>query len=705
MPEMLRPKLLSWGSDVEDGTLDQAARAANMPFIVNHVALMPDAHIGMGATIGSVLPTQGAIIPAAVGVDIGCVDKETEFLSPSGWKKISEWDDDLVAQYSLTDDMTSFVKPVYVKRPSDGFYRIKTKYGVDQMVSKDHRMLIFSPHNRDRHWLPETIRASEFVNGHNGHTHGTKSRFLTVGGSIQHDSSIGLSNADIRVAIMVNADGHQTQTRRGAVVVKLRKERKIDRCRKLLNDANLRYTENIQGNGDVAFRFVPFMEKDDWAELWRCSRYQLEVIFDEVLHWDGNHDGSVFYTRNEKAADFMQYVFFANGYRAVKRSDRRGLAIDYRVYAHSNTLVGIESSPNRNDIRFAESEDGYEYCFQVPTTYWVMRRNGQIAITGNCGMIAVETTLTASDLPDDLTALHNAISLSIPAGVGKGHHDTSRAGALIAENDNVQKLGLADRAAAQMGTLGSGNHFVEVCLDGDDHVWVVLHSGSRGVGNKLAMRHIKIAKGLMKQYFIDLDDPDLAYFVEGTREFAEYMRDLHWAQDYALANRETMMDAVLKDLWGVVGERLAGSVLAANDFEKRRINCHHNYTAKEHHYGKDIWVTRKGAIRAREGDYGVIPGSMGTNSYIVKGLGNKSSFNSSAHGAGRRMSRTRARKELSVGDLEQKMAGKAWNNTMASKLLDEHPDSYKDIESVMRDQADLVEVVTELHQVLNYKGA
>ena len=318
-----------------------------------------------------------------------------------------------------------------------------------------------------------------------------------------------------------------------------------------------------------------------------------------------------------------------------------------------------------------------------------------VGVDIGCGMIAVETTLDAADLPDDLTALHHSISRSIPAGVGQGHEKADR---LIAQNSNVEKWGLAERASKQMGTLGSGNHFVEVCLDSTDTVWVVLHSGSRGVGNKLAMRHIKTAKGLMERYFIDLPDADLAYFVEGTPEFSDYMKDLHWAQNYALANREAMMDAVLKDL---------GAVMRADPElyrEQRRINCHHNYTAKEHHRGRDIWVTRKGAIRAREGDLGVIPGSMGTNSYIVRGLGNKASFDSSAHGAGRRMSRTQAKKELTVEDLEKRMEGKAWNSEFGDKLLDEHPDSYKDIDEVMREQADLVEIETELHQILNYKG-
>ena len=321
-----------------------------------------------------------------------------------------------------------------------------------------------------------------------------------------------------------------------------------------------------------------------------------------------------------------------------------------------------------------------------------------VGVDIGCGMIAVETELDADDLPDDLGPLLSRIEQAVPAGVGQGHEDVNAFGhTSITANESVTKYGLVEKAVLQMGTLGSGNHFVEVCLDPANKVWVVLHSGSRGVGNKLAMRHIKTAKGIMKKYFIDIPDLDLAYFVEGTKEFGEYMRDLHWAQDYALANRETMMNAVLREL---------GKAIRWNREVKelRRINCHHNYTAKEHHYGKDIWVTRKGAIRAREGDYGVIPGSMGTSSFIVKGLGNKGSFNSSAHGAGRKMSRNQARKEFTDHDLINAMAGKEWMGGKAEALVDEIPGAYKDINDVMRDQADLVEIETELTQILNYKG-
>lgn len=326
----------------------------------------------------------------------------------------------------------------------------------------------------------------------------------------------------------------------------------------------------------------------------------------------------------------------------------------------------------------------------IPTEGAIMP--AAVGVDIGCGMIAVQTNLLPDDLPDDLGDLLGKVEQSIPAGVGQGHH---RATVRINPNETVKGRGLTQKAARQMGSLGSGNHFVEVCIGGDGFVWCVLHSGSRGVGNKLARIHIDKAKGLMKQRFIHLEDPDLAYLVQGEPEFKAYIDDLMWAQDYALQNRETMMDALLADLGSVVAKPLA---------ERWRINCHHNYTEMEHHHGRNMWITRKGAIRAREGDYGVIPGSMGTNSFIVKGLGNPASFQSSAHGAGRRMSRRKAKEMFDVDALTAEMQGKTWLAAKAQSLLDEAPGAYKDINHVMRQQADLVEIVVELDQVLNYKG-
>ena len=331
-----------------------------------------------------------------------------------------------------------------------------------------------------------------------------------------------------------------------------------------------------------------------------------------------------------------------------------------------------------------------------------------VGVDIGCGMIACDTTLTASDLPDSLDALMPLIEDRIPAGLGRGRIVDGYRDRLIDMGEKLlssasytfmdQKLRATARA--QMGSLGSGNHFVEVCLDEQDHVWIVLHSGSRAIGNKLAQHHIAIAKGLMKEYFVSLEDPDLAYFAEGTPQFDAYVADMLWSQDYALANREAMMDEALKSLFEIVGrsQPWPRSVM-------ERINCHHNFTQKEHHHGKDVWLTRKGAISARRDQRGVIPGSMGTASYIVKGLGSEASYQSCSHGAGRRMSRSRARKELTLESLDIAMAGKTWNHDKAGALLDEHPDSYKDIDQVMEDQKDLVEIVHTLHQVFNYKGA
>lgn len=327
-----------------------------------------------------------------------------------------------------------------------------------------------------------------------------------------------------------------------------------------------------------------------------------------------------------------------------------------------------------------------------------------VGVDIGCGMIASRTSLTVSQLPDNLDKLMPLIEERIPAGVGKGHSGRSHLsldpylGPLLTTNTSGTSLTREQRqtASSQFGTLGSGNHFVEVCLDEEDNVWIVLHSGSRGIGNQLATWHINEAKGAMKKLFIKLEDPDLAYFVEKTPEFQSYIADLIWAQDYAMGNREAMMNQALISLMETVNFR--------GKPELERINCHHNYTAQENHNGQNMWITRKGAIRARIGDLGIIPGSMGTNTYIVEGLGNPSSYNSCSHGAGRRMSRSAAKRDLDLDVFKKQMDGKAWNSDRATSLLDEAPNSYKDVKQVMEDQKDLVKIVHTLSQIFNYKG-
>jgi tRNA-splicing ligase RtcB len=324
-----------------------------------------------------------------------------------------------------------------------------------------------------------------------------------------------------------------------------------------------------------------------------------------------------------------------------------------------------------------------------------------VGVDIGCGMIAVKTDLEANGLPDTLQPLMSEFGRSIPAGVGRSH------GSAVAGVDAWLRMhptpsGVADLKGGhklkqtvrdQLGTLGAGNHFLEVCLDERDHVWVVLHSGSRGIGNRLAMHHMRKAKDLARGV-LQLEDPDLAYFTQNTPEFDAYIADMLWAQEYALQNREIMMDAALNHLFRFVG----------HGGESRRINCHHNFSARETHGGRSVWITRKGAIRARKGDLGVIPGSMGTATYIVSGLGNEASYSSCAHGAGRLMGRREAKRRLTTESLKEWMKGKAWNSDTPDALLDEHPEAYKPIDQVMEDQKDLVEIQHILHQILNFKG-
>jgi tRNA-splicing ligase RtcB len=325
-----------------------------------------------------------------------------------------------------------------------------------------------------------------------------------------------------------------------------------------------------------------------------------------------------------------------------------------------------------------------------------------VGVDIGCGMIAVRTPFALSDLPDDRRALRTAIEHAVPLSAGVANRAITRRHTQVRVDElraDAEQAGFdpSDRAARwelQLGTLGSGNHFIEVSLDEDDQVWLFLHSGSRGVGNKIAQRHIAVAQRLCAQWWIELPDRDLAYLVEGTPEFDAYVRELRWAQKYALLNRAEMMDRVVACLAGWMGvddvERLA------------EINCHHNYTTKERHFGKDVWLSRKGAIDASRGTMGLIPGSMGTRSYVVEGKGNAVALNSSPHGAGREYSRAKARKAFTQDDLRAAMGDIEYRDTAA--FVDEIPAAYKDIDVIMQDAADLVEVRHTLRQIVNVKG-
>ncbi len=319
-----------------------------------------------------------------------------------------------------------------------------------------------------------------------------------------------------------------------------------------------------------------------------------------------------------------------------------------------------------------------------------------------CGMCAVKLPFKIDMLGDSLHKLRSSIERSVPVGFNSNKEVSDRvaltlASMLFPKNENINSLPIK-KYALQLGTLGGGNHFIEICQDMEGHAWVMLHSGSRNIGKTLAEQHIDKAKGLMKQYFINLPDPDLAYLAQNTPEFDAYIADLHWAQNYAKENRNEMMLRVLKD----VSHYVYGEDKGAEFMTTLRVDCHHNYTQMENHFGKNVWITRKGAVSARDGELGIIPGSMGAQSFIVRGKGNLESFCSCSHGAGRKMSRSKARALFTVDDLMQQTQGVECRKD--SDVIDEIPGAYKSIQEVMANQADLVDIVYELKQLLCVKG-
>lgn len=385
--------------------------------------------------------------------------------------------------------------------------------------------------------------------------------------------------------------------------------------------------------------------------------------------------------------------------------------------------VPVEDSAREQLQNVARMPFVHKWVAAMPDVHWGMGATigsviptskaiipAAVGVDLGCGMMAVRTSLTASDLPDSLGAVRSAIEAAVPHGRSADGRRRDRgawgdppaavasvwSGALADEFARIvakhPKVGQSNHVV-HLGTLGTGNHFIEVCLDEAQRVWVMLHSGSRGVGNRIGSYFIELAKRDMRTWHIDLPDQNLAYLAEGTQYFDDYVQAVDWAQRFARSNRELMMQQTLAAM---------KTVLPAFGVDAQAVNCHHNYVAKETHFGAEVFVTRKGAVRAGLGELGIIPGSMGTRSYIVRGKGNPDSFCSCSHGAGRTMSRTEAKRRFSLEDHARATSGIECRKD--AEVIDETPMAYKDIDVVMAAQQDLVEVVHTLRQVVCVKG-
>ncbi|MNM33612.1 RNA-splicing ligase RtcB [compost metagenome] len=711
------------GVPVEKEAIAQLKNIAALPFIYSHIAVMPDVHLGKGATVGSVVATKGAIIPAAVGVDIGCVDKETEFLSPDGWKRIDQWNGEQVLQYDEQTGVANWVIPqAYIRKPATTFFHLKTKYGIDQMLSPDHRVFYRGTSRIKGAGQLKIATAQEVYDRHENNILGWGGTFLTSFNLAAQKSGIGLTDEEIRVMVMVMADGSFNSSGiSNLCTLRFRKERKIAKALQLLTEAEIDYRYHVseEAAGDTTvIRFEAPLREKTMEVFWAANPDQLRIIADEALDWDGTRDLNVYFTRDKTSADFMQYAMSASGARARLLVDnRQDGGIDYRVFANPNTEVGLKATPKGN-IKVIDATGEEQFCFTVPTGLWVMRRNGCVVITGNCGMAAQRLTFKSTALPTSLGHLRAVIEASVPHGrtdnggandrgaFGKVQVFTHYSQAIRDEAEKLRKhldriverhpklAKAAQRAWNHVGTLGTGNHFIELCLDESDQVWVMLHSGSRGIGNAIGTYFITKAKEEMKRFFIHLPDGDLAYLPEGSQYYNDYIEAVSWAQRFAALNRSIMMHATL----GAIHKTLGLPV----DSDMSAINCHHNYVSEERHFGQNVLVTRKGAVNAEKGTLGIIPGSMGAKSFIVRGKGHRESFCSCSHGAGRVMSRTQAAKTFTLEDHIRDTAGVECRKDIA--VIDETPKAYKNIEDVMSAQEELVEVVHTLKQILCVKG-
>jgi len=693
-------KMWTNGLSVEDDALTQLKNTASMSFVRPHVSVMPDVHLGKGSTIGSVIPTQGAIIPATVGVDIGCFVGETKIPLLNGTQKtlkeLAEYTEPFWV-YSCSNFKVVAGKATCKKTRKDADLVKVTISGGDEIIcTPDHKFMLFDGSYKEakdlsyNESLMPLYRKWHKKDGYESSNCGYNTSNLTHWASwesihgeipkgyvIHHRDHFYLNNDPDNLEAMTARDhskhhrlDNQTFDNSSEEFQKLRmagiKRRVSDpvsfekmvkvgteNIKKYMEESREDFLDKVKDNGK---RGAPYLHKFNTSPR-SC---------DECDHTSKNPAALNWHKRKE--------------------------------HGSNHRVISVENLGFKDDVYCLTVEDHHNFALCAGV------------FVHNCGMMAIKTSLMASDLPDNLFGIRSAIESAVPHGRNGGQGRDKGAWGNIPHGIrniwNAQLLTdfykIVDKYPSlrktnndnHLGTLGTGNHFIELCIDEDSHVWVMLHSGSRGVGNAIGTLFIELAKKDMQRYFINLPDVDLAYLPEGSVYFDDYIFALNWAQKFAALNREIMMDNVLSALHSIITKKFCCL--------EEAINCHHNYVQKEHHFGKNLWITRKGAVSAKESQLGIIPGSMGAKSFIVRGLGNADSFHSCSHGAGRVMSRTQAKKIITLDDHI-----KATSHVECRKdedVIDESPSCYKDIDSVMAAQPDLVEIVHTLRQVVCVKG-
>ncbi len=702
--------VLSWANHpLGSDETKMAKNVASLPFVFKHVALMPDVHLGKGALVGSVIATKEAIIPAAVGVDIGCFVGDTLIPVVDGQSYrlkdlTTEGKEFFVYACTPTGKIVAAPATAKLTRRNASLVKVILDNGEEIICTPDHQFML-----RDGSYQ--------------------EAQLLSSGTSLMPFYSKTDKDGYTLIAQPYSGrwqKAHWVIARSGL----LNKIPQFAGQRTVIHHRNFQESDNrpdnleFMGDRDHSTYHRSLVERN---QHWQSPEFEEKRI--ASLSRKAQTPAGYKYYAERGTRNIIQYMqqqpeHFRNAvaenglrgkeylvkYNKSEKGRAKSQEIANRYYtcdicgAEIKTPIGLHNHRRKEHqcnhkvvavIPLNYTED--VYCLTVPEYHNFALKAG--VFVHNCGMCAIKTPFTGEQLEGKLKKIRLDIEAAIPTGfnenkdVEKSATNWQRWGDFTDLHPGVQDL--QRKAMKQMGSLGGGNHFIEVCLDTENQVWLMLHSGSRNIGNKLAQCHISTAKELAKMAGNKLPDPDLSYFVAGTPEFQAYWHDLQWAQDYARFNRDVMM-ARFKH---IIEKHLAGGKATKPLLQ---VNCHHNYAEKEVHFDEDVYVTRKGAVRAQTEDYGIIPGSMGAKSFIVKGKGNAHSFCSCSHGAGRLMSRNKAKNAYTLDDLIEQTKGVECRKDTG--VLDEIPGAYKPIDQVMENQADLVEVVATLKQVICVKG-
>ena len=695
--------------NIDKETISQVIKLLNQSFTANSkIRIMPDCHAGKGCVVGTTMTLTDKVVPNLVGVDIGCLDKDSEILTPHGWIKISEYNGEKILIWNKLTEKAWYEHPLaYIKLPCDRFFHFHHSQGLNQMLSAEHKMFIYKG-QKSRGYKTEIILAQDFVDMAKKRikldNYGVKTTF-----DIQNDG-LNLNNDIIRLLVMISADGYVRYNKNRTktyVELHFKKSRKIKRAQQLLSNAGISFSSGKAKNSSTSIYFtLPFFYDKSLKMFFNASLEELSVLCDEIYFWDGTideiRDQRSYTSTNKTNADIVQFALATQGIRAsiyVKDNVKENWKTAYTVSATKNSIVSYNSPANIEEV---PSKDGYKYCFTTSTGFFIMRRNNQISITGNCGMLA--TKLEETEI--DMARLDTIINACVPSGFSI--HDQVRT-----KFDEINKFIApinTDNALKSLGTLGGGNHFIEVNRDKEGNLYLVIHSGSRHLGievcnfyQKKGTYAVKLSKADIKDLIIKYKNegrekeieaaikkvsmsgkskiPDALCYVSGN-DFDDYIHDMNLAQKYAAKNRQTITEIIITAM---------------------RLHIVHQFDTVHNYIDTKNMILRKGSVSAKSGEKVIIPMNMKDGSLICIGKGNPDWNYSAPHGAGRIMSRSQAKNLVNFNKFKESMNG-IYSTSVTESTIDEAPMVYKPMTEIIENIRDTVDVIDVIKPIYNFKA-